>query len=206
MRIFTAVLLAAWVALPSWAQETSRGNEFAVYLGAGHVGGKEGTYGKGTEDGLSIEIRRFSSIGFMADVNRLTHSGSISNVNGTGDHWDIAGTVVHGSGSIVYHFREAPFEPYVFGGAGALRSSREIRITGDFRVFAGPVCFAGCNPNIQPTRFEQVTVKETKPAFHAGAGIRVPLAWRLSFRPEIRLLQAGDVRLVQGVFALSYRW
>ncbi len=206
MRIFTVFFLAAGVALPSLAQETPRQGEFAVYLAEGHMGGKGGTYGKGAEQGASIEIRPFSRIGLMADVNRLNHSGSISNANGTADHWDIAGTAVHASGSLVYHFPNTLLEPYVFGGAGALRSSRVTRITGDFKVFAGTFCFAGCSPNIRPTRFDEVTVKETKPAFHAGAGIRVPLAWGFSFRPEVRLVQAGNVHLAHAVFAMSYGW
>jgi hypothetical protein len=56
------------------------------------VGAKEGSYGKGTEAGGSVEIRPFDRLGFMAEINRLNHSGSISNVNGTPDYWDISGT------------------------------------------------------------------------------------------------------------------
>jgi hypothetical protein len=94
----------------------------------------------------------------------------------------------------------------VFGGAGALRSSRAIRITGDFQVFGGGTCFPRACLNILPTRFEYMTVKETTAAFDAGAGIRVPVAWGFSFRPEVRVVQAGDVHLAHAVFALSYGW
>jgi hypothetical protein len=124
----------------------------------------------------------------MFDANRLAHSGSISNVNGTPDDWDVEGREIRTSGSLVYHFVDTQLEPYVFGGVGALRSSRTVRVPGDFQVLAGPVCLLGCSPNIQPTRFEQIRVVETKPVFHGGAGLRVPLAWRLSFRPEVRLV------------------
>jgi len=200
-----ALILAAWPALPALAQERPRG-EIAVYLGEGHMGGKEGTYGKGAELGASVEIQPLSRIGLMVDVNQLNHSGSIAGANGTPDHWDIEGTAIYTSGSLVYHFLDTRFQPYVFGGAGALRTSREIRITGDFKEFAGPLCLLGCSPNIQPTRFEQVKVKETNPALHAGAGIRVPLGWSFSFRPEVRLVWAGNVHLAHAVFGLSYGW
>jgi hypothetical protein len=150
--------LTAWTPLQSMAQESPRRNEFAAYVGEGHMGGKEGTYGKGAEEGVSIEIRLYRRIGFMAEINRLNHSGSISNVNGTGDHWDISGTAVQTSGSV------------------------------------------------QPTRFEDKTVKETTAAFQAGAGVRVPIAWGFSFRPEVRVVHADDVHLAHAVFALSYGW
>ena len=206
MRISAVLYIGVCLALPCVAQDKSGRGEFAVYVGEGHAGGKEGTYGKGMELGTSIEFQPLSRIGFMFDLNRLEHSGSISDVNGTPDHWDIEGTELQASGSIVYHFSDAPLEPYVLGGAGVLRSSRTVRITGDFKVFAGPACLVGCMPNIQPTRFEQISVEETKPAFHAGAGIRVPLVWRLSFRPEFRVVRAGNLHLVHAVFGLSYHW
>jgi hypothetical protein len=206
MRTSLLVFLATWLALPGLAQENRARGEIAVYAGEGHMAGKEGTYGKGAEKGGSFEIRPFARIGFMFDLNRLEHSGSISNVNGTSDHWDINGKETHTSGSVVYHFAGIPLEPYVFGGAGTLRSSRTTKITGDFKVFAGPGCFIGCSPNVQPTRTEYTTIKETRTAVNAGAGIRVPIAWRLSFRPEVRVVRAGNASLVHAVFALSYRW
>ena len=204
-RIAMFFSLTAWIPLPSAAQEAPHRNEFAAYVGEGHMGGKEGTYGKGAEEGVSVEFRRSPRLGFMADINRLNHSGTISNVNGSGDHWEISGTAVQTSGSLVYHFYNAPLQPYVFGGAGALRSSRAVSITGDFQVYVG-ACFPKVCLNIQPTRFENRTVKETTAAFHAGAGVRVPIAWGFSFRPEVRLVHAGDVHLAHAVFSFSYGW
>jgi hypothetical protein len=75
----------------------------AVYVGEGHAGGKEGTYGKGMELGTSIEFQPLSRIGFMFDLNRLEHSGSISDVNGTPD-WDIEGTELQASGKYCLPF------------------------------------------------------------------------------------------------------
>jgi hypothetical protein len=205
-RIFAIFFFGAWLALPALAQETSGRNEFAVYLGAGHVEGREGTYGKGLEHTVSLELRPFSRMGVMFAVNRLVHSGSISNPNGTPDHWDIEGTEIRTSGSLVYHFENAEFKPYVFGGVGALRSSRTVRVTGDFRVFGGGFCLVGCTPTILPTRREEIRVVETKPALLGGAGIRVPLAWRLSFRPEVQLVKTGSLYLVNADLGLSCRW
>ena len=142
----------------------------------------------------------------MIDVNRLNHSGSIDSVNGTPDRWAIQGTALYSSGSLVYHFVDFRLEPYLFGGAGGLRTARTIKITGDFKEFHPGFCLVGCSPNIQPTRFEEVKVKELNLGFHVGGGIRIPLLWRLSLRPELRFVHAEDVDLVHAVFGLSFGW
>ena len=164
---------------------------------------KEGSYGKGAEVGGSVEFRPFDRVGFMADINRLHHTGSISNVNGTSDYWDISGTAVQASGSAVFHFN-VPLQPYVLGGAGALRSSRDINIK-NFVQF--PVlCCLGSGQNIGSVGVGQFQIKQTDAEVHAGAGIRIPIAFGVAFRPEVRIVRAGNLHLVHGIFALSYGW
>jgi hypothetical protein len=202
MRSFTILIFSGWMTLTLFAQEKPNRGEIAIYLGVGHVAANEGTYGKGAEQGASIEFRPFQHVGFMADLNRLNHSGSISNVNGTLDYWDISGTAVQTSGSAVYHF-DVPLEPYVFGGAGALRSSRDIRIK-NFIVFPGNQFSSG--QNIGSVTVGEMTVKKTDPEVHAGVGVRIPLGWRLSFHPQVRFVRGSATNLIHADFGLAYAW
>jgi len=202
MRVLSIILCIAASGLPVLAQEKPTAGEVMVYLGGGHVGGQEGTYGKGVEQGASLEVRPFKNIGFMADVHRLNHSGSISNVNGSGNLWDISGTAVQVSGSAVYHF-EIPLEPYVFAGAGGLRNSRDINVK---TFFVLPSNILSNQPNIGSATIDTITVKKTDPEVHVGAGIRIPIAWHFSFRPEIRFVRTANLSLVHGVFGLAYAW
>jgi hypothetical protein len=130
--------------------------------------------------------------------------GSIVNPGGANEWWDISGTAVHTSGSLVYHFLRVPLEPYLFGGAGALRVSRTTRIKSDFRISNQPNCLVGCGPVPIPTRFDQITFNGTNTAAHIGGGIRIPLWWKFSFQPEFRFVQSSDIRLAHAVFALAY--
>ena len=66
MGIFAVTSLGTWLAIPALAQETPRG-EFVVYVAEGHMGGQEGTYGKGAEQGASVEI----SPGATSPMRRL---------------------------------------------------------------------------------------------------------------------------------------
>ena len=204
-QLLLFALVAALTVGTAHAQEIPGRVQVKAYVGEGYVRGSEGTYGKGAEQGGSIEFRPFSRIGFMLDVNRLNHSGSIVNPGGANEWWDIIGTAVHSSGSLVYHFSGVRFEPYVFGGAGAVRVSRTIYIKSDF-IISNPsrLCLSGCEPRPIPTRFDQRTFKGTNAAAQIGGGIRVPLVWRLSFQPEFRFVQSSDIRLAHAVFALAY--
>jgi len=203
MRLFITILLIASTKLTVSAQDKSVRGEIAIYGGAGHVGAKEGSYGKGAELGASLEVRPFERIGFMADLNRLHHTGSISNVNGTSDYWDMSGTAVQASGSVIYHF-SVPLQPYVLGGAGALRSSRDVNIKNFVQL---PVaCCLGSGQNIGSIGVGQFQTRQTDPEFHAGAGIRIPIAFGIAFRPELRFVRAGDLHLVHAIFAGSYAW
>jgi Outer membrane protein beta-barrel domain len=203
MRLFITILVIASTTLTVSAQEKSRRGEIAIYGGAGHISAKEGTYGKGAGAGASVEFRPFERVGFMADINRLHHTGSISNVNGTSDYWDISGTAVQGSGSAVFHFH-VPLQPYVLGGAGALRSSRDINIK-NFVQLPVPCCF-GSGQNIGSIGVGQLQIKQTDAEVHAGAGIRIPIAFGVAFRPEVRFVRAGDLHLVHAIFAAPYAW
>jgi hypothetical protein len=203
MRLFITILVIASTIPTVSAQEKSARGEIAIYGGAGHVGAKEGSYGKGADAGAWLEIRPFDSIGFMADVNRLHHTGSISNVNGTSDYWDISGTAVQASGSMVYHFN-VPLQPYVLGGAGVLRSSRDINIKNFVQL--PTLCCLSSGPNIGSVGVGQFQTRQTDPEAHAGAGIRIPIAFGIAFRPEVRFVRAGDVHLVHAIFAASYAW
>ena len=110
------------------------------------------------------------------------------------------GTTTRFSGSAVFHFN-VPLQPYVLGGAGALRSSRDINIK-NFVQF--PVlCCLGSGQNIGSVGVGQFQIKQTDAEVHAGAGIRIPIAFGVAFRPEVRIVRAGNLHLVHGIFALS---
>src|SRR5262245_13671603 len=169
------VLVVGLTLATAQAQELPSLFQVKAYVGEGHVRGSEGTYGKGAEQGGSIEIRPCSRIGFMLDVNRLNHSGSIVNPGGANEWWDISGTAVHTSGSLVDHFPGVVLEPYVVGGAGAVRVSRTTRIKSDFMVVNNQFCLAGCRPTPIPTRFDERRTTGTNVAGHVGGGVRIPL-------------------------------
>jgi hypothetical protein len=66
-RLFITIPVIASTIPTVSAQEKSTRGEIAIYGGAGNLGAKEGSYGKGAEAGAWLEIRPHERIGFMAE-------------------------------------------------------------------------------------------------------------------------------------------
>jgi opacity protein-like surface antigen len=206
MRILAALLLTVVLPVTALAQDPKRRLEFTLYGGANRAGGMSGNYVEGAAFGGSVEIRRFSRIGFTARIQRLNHSGTINDETFSREHTDVEGHALDASGGIVYHFTSIHFEPFVAGGVGLLHSDRSERSRIDEqRVFVR--CLPDCSsltvlPGSVGAWEEQV---QSKVAFHAGAGIYIPLTSKLFVRPEFRFVGAKDLHFMHAMLGLSYR-
>lgn len=155
----------------------------------------------GANIGGGIEVRAHPRLGIEFDATRMFNLAPTTvpcglDVPCTGAAVEGVRSASHFSGNVLYYFRpSARVEPYVLGGAGALRSRSAKSIT--FR-------------NLTSGRIvQQPDEVENALSLGFGGGIRAHIARRLSVRLEVRLYDSSlqsrqNLSLMQAALMLGY--
>lgn len=166
-KIFTLIppVLAGFLAVGSTlAQDFDRRGEVYGVIGYGGNADDEGGIGKGVAGGGSVGWRVTPRFGVEFDVNAYRH------VRDFGGNGRFSGRGEYYTGNLLWHFSRGRIQPYVVGGAGALRHTLTTTLSG---------------PGLGARTISGF-------ALDLGFGVKGFISDRWSIRPEVRGWAGGS--------------